>query len=197
MPTQLRLPVQPVGAQEINASSVPVFIHRADDAVGRRVAAVQMMELGLARQNELSAALHVNRTTLYRQQRRVKADGVLGVVDSKRGLRGPHRFTPEKRQRVEVLLHEGGSIRQATQFSRRLAARWVAEHLRRGRLVGVEGRLQIRRYETAQGKRRKTTEVVADRVRFLDRKPSEVGAGHEELAGDEALTEGVEAGVPF
>jgi hypothetical protein len=41
--------------------------HREEDAVGQRVAAAQMMELGLARQDELSAALGVNRTTLYRQ----------------------------------------------------------------------------------------------------------------------------------
>ncbi len=71
----------------------------------------------------------------------------------------------------------------------RTLAEQVAEHLRRGRLVGVEGRLQTRRYETAQGKRRKATEVVADRVRFLDRKPRD-------QRGDEVLSEEVEPGVP-
>ncbi len=128
MPTQLRLPVQPAGAEEINetvavlrhggdvayfAAGVPLFIHREDDAVGRRIAAVQMMELGLARQDELSAALEVNRTTLYRQHRKLKTAGVLGVVDQKRGPRGPHRFTADKRQRAEALLADGRSIRQA------------------------------------------------------------------------------------
>jgi transposase-like protein len=130
MPTQLHLPVQPAGAREINAvvamveqteqvayfaSGVPLFVHRADDVVGRRVAAGQMMALGLARQEELSAALHVNRTTLYRQQRRLQAHGVLGVVDGKRGPRGPHRFTAEKRQRVAELLEAGRSIRHAAE----------------------------------------------------------------------------------
>jgi transposase-like protein len=128
MPTQLHLPVQPAGAREINAvvamveraeqvayfaSGVPLFVHRADDVVGRRVAAGQMMALGLARQDELSAALRVNRTTLYRQQRRLQTHGVLGVVDGKRGPRGPHRFTAEKRQRVAELLEAGQSIRHA------------------------------------------------------------------------------------
>lgn len=128
MPTQLHMPVQPAGAREINAvvamverdqqvgyfaSGVPLFIHRADDPVGRRVAAVQMLTLGLARQDELSAALQVNRTTLYRQHRKVQAHGVLGVVDGKRGPRGPHRFTPEKRLRVATLLEAGRSIRHA------------------------------------------------------------------------------------
>jgi len=79
----------------------------------------------------------------------------------------------------------------------RALAERVAEHLRRGRLVGIEGRLQIRRYETAQGKRRKAAEVVADRVRFLDRKPSEGGADAALPAADDGLSEEAEADVPF
>jgi len=47
-----------------------------------------------------------------------------------------------------------------------------ANHLTKGRLVGVDGRLQIRSYETQEGQRRKVYEIVADRVTFLDRKPS-------------------------
>jgi transposase len=130
MPTQLHLPVQPAGAREINAvvaiveqdarvayfaSGVPLFVHRADDPIGRRVAAGQLIELGLARQEELSTALHVHRSTLYRQHRKLQAHGVLGVVDGKGGPRGPHRFTAEKRQRVTALLAAGRSIRHAAQ----------------------------------------------------------------------------------
>ncbi len=130
MPTQFHLPAAPGGAEEINAvvarvrergqvayfaSGVPVFVHADDDLVGQRIAAVQMMALGLARQGELSAALAVNRSTLYRQGRKLKTEGVLGVVDGKRGPRGPHRFTPDKRQRVTQVLAAGVSIRQAAQ----------------------------------------------------------------------------------
>lgn len=43
-----------------------------------------------------------------------------------------------------------------------------ANYLSKGRLVGVDGRLQIRSYETADGQRRRVAEVVADRVEFLD-----------------------------
>ncbi|HHY45893.1 MAG TPA: single-stranded DNA-binding protein [Firmicutes bacterium] len=44
-----------------------------------------------------------------------------------------------------------------------------SQYLSKGRMVGVDGRLQIRSYETADGQRRKAAEVVADRVEFLDR----------------------------
>jgi len=127
MPTQMHLPVQPARAESINAvlaivregdevayfaSGVPVFVHAKDDAAGQRLAAVQMMELGLARQDELSAALEVNRTTLYRQSRKVKAEGVLGVVEGKRGPRGPHRFNAKCREQAQGLLAQGLSLRQ-------------------------------------------------------------------------------------
>jgi hypothetical protein len=128
MPTQFRLPLQPAEADAINATvavlrrdgqvayfaaGVPLFTHRDADAAGQRIAAAQLMELGLARQDELSAALRVNRTTLYRQHQKLKATGVQGVVDQPRGPRGPHRFSADKRRRVEHLLAEGTSIRQA------------------------------------------------------------------------------------
>jgi single-strand DNA-binding protein len=51
----------------------------------------------------------------------------------------------------------------------RRLAETVAEHMRKGRLVAVEGRLQIRSYETQDGQRRRVAEVVCDDVRFLDR----------------------------
>ena len=128
MPTQMHLPVQPTGAEEINAvlavvrnngqvayvaSGVPVFTHAENDAVGQRLAAVQMMELGLAGREDLSAALHLDRSTLTRHSRKVRTEGVLGVVQSKRGPKGAHRFTAEKRERAAQLLDQGSSIRQA------------------------------------------------------------------------------------
>ncbi len=48
-------------------------------------------------------------------------------------------------------------------------AELVANYLKKGRLVAVEGRLQIRNYETQDGQKRKAAEVVANRVQFLDR----------------------------
>ena len=51
----------------------------------------------------------------------------------------------------------------------RKLAEACANHLAKGRLAAVEGRLEIRSYEDQQGVRRKAAEVVADNVRFLDR----------------------------
>ncbi|HLN61879.1 MAG TPA: single-stranded DNA-binding protein [Symbiobacteriaceae bacterium] len=48
-------------------------------------------------------------------------------------------------------------------------AETVANYLQKGRQVAVQGRLQIRSYETQEGQRREKAEVVATTVRFLDR----------------------------
>ena len=44
----------------------------------------------------------------------------------------------------------------------------AANYLAKGRQAAVSGRLQIRTYDDQQGQRRWVTEVVADRVEFLE-----------------------------
>jgi single-strand DNA-binding protein len=50
----------------------------------------------------------------------------------------------------------------------RKLAEQVGQYCGKGRLVAVEGRLQTRSYEAPDGSRRTLTEVVGDRVWFLD-----------------------------
>lgn len=47
-----------------------------------------------------------------------------------------------------------------------------ANYIGKGSLVAVDGRIQVRTYEAKDGQRRWVTEVVADNVRFLDRRDS-------------------------
>jgi single-strand DNA-binding protein len=51
-------------------------------------------------------------------------------------------------------------------------AETVANHMKKGRLVGVEGRIQTRSFEGNDGKKNYVTEILAENVRFLDRAPS-------------------------
>lgn len=48
-------------------------------------------------------------------------------------------------------------------------AETCAEYLHKGRMAGVDGRLQIRSYENSEGRKVRVTEVVAEHVRFLDK----------------------------
>jgi transposase len=103
------------------AAGVPLFSHAADDTTGRRVAAAQMATLGLAKQSELSAAFGVNRTTLYRQQRRFAAEGIGGLVDEKRGPKGPHKLTESVLKSAQQMLDEGQSKRATAASATRSA----------------------------------------------------------------------------
>jgi len=53
-------------------------------------------------------------------------------------------------------------------------AETVARLLSKGRLIMVEGRLQVRSYTDKEGQKRRVYEVVAENVRFLD-KPKTAG----------------------
>ena len=55
----------------------------------------------------------------------------------------------------------------------RQAAEFVTTYLGKGRLVLVDGRLQVRKWQTQDGQKRQSVEVVADTVKALDRKPAD------------------------
>ncbi|HUT74780.1 MAG TPA: single-stranded DNA-binding protein [Armatimonadota bacterium] len=59
-------------------------------------------------------------------------------------------------------------------------AEFAANYLTKGRLVLIDGRIQVRTWETQDGQRRRSVEVVADRVRGLDRPREDRGGGAEE-----------------
>ncbi len=52
----------------------------------------------------------------------------------------------------------------------------VGNHLTKGRLAAVEGRLQIRSYDAQDGTKRRVAEVIADSVQFLDRPKDSAGS---------------------
>ncbi|MEQ9152751.1 MAG: single-stranded DNA-binding protein [Parvibaculum sp.] len=61
------------------------------------------------------------------------------------------------------------------------------EHLRRGRSVFVEGRLQNREWEDKDGNKRWTTEVKADRVLFLAEGSKAKDETYEPVPGEEEI----------
>lgn len=59
----------------------------------------------------------------------------------------------------------------------RALAETCSNHLKKGYMSAVDGRLQIRSYDDSQGIRRKAVEVIAENVRFLDRGKDGHGQG--------------------
>jgi single-strand DNA-binding protein len=69
----------------------------------------------------------------------------------------------------------------------RQSAEYAANYLNKGRLVAIEGRLQVREYETKDGQRRRDTEVVVDNLKSLDRpKENAEGGGYARPSREDA-----------
>jgi single-strand DNA-binding protein len=78
----------------------------------------------------------------------------------------------------------------AWNIGKRNLAELVANYLKKGSLVYVEGRLQTRTWEGQDGQKRRATEVVANDVQFL-----ETRAAAAVVAGDDSAPVHEEAGV--
>jgi len=80
----------------------------------------------------------------------------------------------------------------------RKLAEVCANNLEKGRLVAVEGRIQVRAYENQDGQRRQAVEVVADNVRFLDwPRDRQSAAGEDDFSlGDDEMDVG-DDDLPF
>ena len=73
-------------------------------------------------------------------------------------------------------------------------AEFAANYFTKGRMAIVEGRLQVRNWQDKDGNKRKTTEVVADRMYFGDSKQE----GKKQLAPEDDFCEIEDDGdLPF
>lgn len=74
-------------------------------------------------------------------------------------------------------------------------AEFAANYLGKGRLVAIEGRLQVRNWVAQDGSKRSTTEVVANELRALDR-PRTQGEGGPGAPSDESVPAAVDMSGP-
>lgn len=72
----------------------------------------------------------------------------------------------------------------------RQSAEFAANYLTKGRLVAVDGRLQIRSWVAQDGTRRKQAEVVADNLRSLDKPKEQTDTGAPAAAPEASYEEG-------
>ena len=67
-------------------------------------------------------------------------------------------------------------------------ADYVCEHAEKGDLIGVEGRLQVRKYTSRDGVERIATEIIAERVEVLASVTKRSGGGGSTSMGNESLS---------
>lgn len=82
-----------------------------------------------------------------------------------------------------------GERQEETEWFRIVAwgqqAEFAAEYLRKGAKVYIEGRLQTRQWEGQDGQKRYTTELVANTIQNLERRPRDDMAGGPDYGGSQ------------
>jgi hypothetical protein len=102
---------------------------------------VIVIEQGLVTSTAVSAALSLHRTTLFRDRRKFKEQGVAGLVEKRRGPKGPHALTPQVQRRAQQMLDRGESIR-GTAASVGVSNRGLRHAIQRGLLTSVRSKSQ-------------------------------------------------------
>ncbi|WP_186526396.1 putative transposase [Leekyejoonella antrihumi] len=83
------------------------FTFAADDSVGRRLAAVQLVEEKIASVGQVMAAFGTTQGTLWRWRAAFAADGVAGLIPTKKGPKGPSKLTDRMVTRIRRLDEKG------------------------------------------------------------------------------------------
>lgn len=82
----------------------------AGDSVARRLAAVQLVGTGAARQRGVATAFGINENTLGRWRSEYATGGVAALIADRPGPRGPSKLTQAKRDEIASLRAEGTSM---------------------------------------------------------------------------------------
>lgn len=88
----------------------PVWCWDHGDVVGRRVAAVQLVETSTAQAKAVAAAFGVDELTLRRWRLGWRRGGVAALAPAKRGPKGPSRLTEAKVAEIRQVRAEGASM---------------------------------------------------------------------------------------
>lgn len=126
MSVQPPLPLAPAGAAWLNETTamvvdedggrvyhlgVLVSAWSAGDEVGRRLAAAQLVELGLAKTRPVAAAFEVTDHTVWRWRKDYEDRGVAGLIQTKRGPKGPSKLTAQVVAEIRSRKQQGVSNR--------------------------------------------------------------------------------------
>ena len=100
----------------------------------------------------------------------------------------------------ETWVGKDGQKQERTEWHRVVVwgklAEICAKHLKKGRQVYVEGRLQTRSWEDQQGQKKYTTEIIANAVQFLGDAPNRNNGGGRDDFGPEPGFSGSD-NIPF
>ena len=125
---QSYIPFLPEGAKPINncvaiyrhdeqiaffTASGPIYSCRENDMYGLRLAQGIIVSQTTTTPAECAKALHINRTTVYRNLHRYQQDGPAGLIIDRKRRRKAYKLKGEVKRQVQTLLNKGSSLQAA------------------------------------------------------------------------------------
>jgi len=206
MPLNSRFSLLPHDAQQIGDSLAihddgqrivffnvagPIFSCNKDDRTGIRLAAVTVVEQGWAKLTAVARALSLHRTTLFRDMRKFAQNGVEGLVEKRRGPKGPHSLTPEVSRKAQKLLDSGKSIRAAA-AAVGVSDRGLRHAIKRGLLITRRTKTEQTAAEQTAAEQTATEQTAADQTTTELVDPTEPLVGSRDRAtADQSCSLGV------
>lgn len=89
------------------AAGIPLYHYAKTDKAAAQYAMVQLVESGLANQQEVAAAFGCSRLTIYRSQKKFEEGGVADLIPKKTGPKGGHKINDLKAGRIIALKKKG------------------------------------------------------------------------------------------
>jgi len=99
----------PDGGGAVQLHGMMTFCWEAGDEAGRRLAAVQLTEIGAATQQQVAAAFGAGPVTVWRWADAYRRGGLAGLLPARRGPKGPSKLTPELAGKIRELAGAGKS----------------------------------------------------------------------------------------
>ena len=91
----------------IFANGVPLFHYAMADKAAAHYSMVQIVESGIASQQEVAAAFECSRLTIFRSQKKFDKGGVVALVPKKTGPKEGHKINKAKSRRIVALKEKG------------------------------------------------------------------------------------------
>jgi hypothetical protein len=99
----------PDGGAAVWVHGMMTFCWEGGDEAGRRLAAVQLTEIGAATQKQVAAVFGTGVVTVWRWADAYRREGLAGLLPARRGPKGPSKLTPELTDRIRELAVAGKS----------------------------------------------------------------------------------------
>jgi len=88
-------------------SGMPVFHYHEEDIEAKKIAIVLLVDTGLAGTKEVAVAFEVHRSTIFRLQQKIAEEGILGIMEQKRGPKGGKKIKGDLEKVLKKLKSEG------------------------------------------------------------------------------------------